>query len=140
MSLNNPSFTLILSIVSLLLAVYAVWQIISLNKLRKNFFAGSRALDLESVILNLEKEFKTTKHQQDILAQELSNLRRAFSFSIQKLGLVRFNPFDDGGGNFSFCLALLDEHNNGVVLTSMHGRQQNRIYTKKIDDGKSDSQ
>jgi hypothetical protein len=52
---------------------------------------------------------------------------------------VRFNPFNDGGGNFSFSLALLDSHNTGIIITSMYGREQNRIYTKKIEDGKSDS-
>ena len=58
---------------------------------------------------------------------------------MQKVGVVRFNPFDDGGGNFSFSLALLDGHDNGVIITSMYGRQQNRIYTKKISQGASET-
>ena len=41
--------------------------------------------------------------------------------------------------NFSFSLVLLDAHNTGVVITSMYGREQNRIYTKKITNGKSDT-
>jgi Protein of unknown function (DUF4446) len=53
---------------------------------------------------------------------------------------VRFNPFADGGGNFSFSLALLNDYNTGVIITSMHGRQQNRIYAKKIEKGKCDIQ
>jgi hypothetical protein len=139
----NPQFytaSLILSILAVLAAAYCVWQIRSLNKLRGIFFAGSQALDLESVILRLEQELKSGRSQQEILEKELADLRYQFGFAVQKVGLVRFNPFEDGGGNFSFTLALLDQHNNGFVLTSMHGRQQNRIYTKKIDDAKSDSQ
>ncbi len=132
--------SLILSLLALLAGGYCLWQISSLNKLRSVFFAGSRALDLESVIMRLEQELKSGRGQQEILEKELSDLRHQFGFAVQKVGLVRFNPFDDGGGNFSFTLALLDQHNNGLILTSMHGRQQNRIYTKKIDGGKSENQ
>lgn len=119
---------------------YCLWQITSLNRLRKSFFKSSDGLDLEQVIYSLSSSLQDGQRQQQALENALIELREKTSFAVQKVGLVRFNPFDDGGGNFSFCLALLDEHNSGVVITSMHGRQQNRIYTKKIDDGKSDSQ
>ena len=56
------------------------------------------------------------------------------------VGLIRFNPFNDGGGNFSFALALLDAHNTGVIITSMYGREQNRVYTKKIVEGECENQ
>ena len=137
---SSSTLALILSILALLTGAYSVWQIVSLNKIRKTFFAGTQALNLESVILKLEAELKTGREQQIVLENALSELRQQFTFAVQKVGLVRFNPFQDGGGNFSFSLAILDEHNTGIVLTSMHGRQQNRIYTKKIDEGKSDSQ
>jgi hypothetical protein len=73
-----------------------------------------------------------------VLEQALSLLQEHFGFALQKIGIVRFNPFGDDGGNFSFSVALLDGHNTGVVLTSMHGRQQNRIYSKRILNGVSE--
>jgi hypothetical protein len=74
------------------------------------------------------------------LEQQLSALQTSSKFAIQRIGTHRFNPFADGGGNFSFTLALLDSYNSGVVITSMHGREQNRIYAKQVIKGKAETQ
>ena len=140
MALSLSTLTLIISILALLAAIYSMWQMWSLNRLRKSFFAGSTALDLESVIVTLEQEITSGNSRQEVLENELAALKHEFEFAVQKVGVVRFNPFGDGGGNFSFALALLDAQNNGVIITSMHGREQNRIYTKKFINGQSDSQ
>ena len=139
MNLNQPSLTLILSILALLIGFYSLWQIITFNRLKKSFFAGSQALSLENVILSLKQELQDSRLNQTALEQALAELKYNFTFSVQKVGLVRFNPFNDGGGNFSFVLALLDSNDSGIIITSMYGREQNRIYTKKIDMGKCES-
>jgi hypothetical protein len=53
--------------------------------------------------------------------------------------LIRFNPFNDIGGDQSFVLALLDENNNGFVLTSLHNRENTRIYAKSVKNGEGDN-
>jgi len=131
-----PIIMVILSLVAILLAVYCLWQVRSFNAMRKAFFAGKNAGDLEEVIKRLQTAMSLSREQQTSLEASLKNLSHNTSFAMQKLGLVRFNPFDDGGGNFSFSLALLDLHDTGVIITSMHGRQQNRIYTKTIQNGR----
>ena len=128
--------SLILSIIALIFSAYCAWQILTINKLKKTFFSGSNGISLEALIYALQNELKDGRQQQDILEQNLQQLKDKMTFAIQKVGLIRFNPFNDGGGNFSFTLALLDDHNNGVIITSMYGREQNRIYTKKIENGK----
>lgn len=138
MILSLPTLTLVLAVLAFLAGIYSVWQILSLNKLRNNFFAGTKALDLESVIVSLRQEMQSGQDRQAILESAQAELRHALGFAVQKIGLVRFNPFDDGGGNFSFSLALLNAQDSGIVITSMHGREQNRIYTKKIQNGLSD--
>ncbi len=140
MTFSLSVITLFIGALGLVLAGFSLWQIRSLNRLRQTFFAGTKALDLESVIQGLKQELKDSQQHQRILEQALTELKKNLTFSVQKVGLVRFNPFKDGGGNFSFALALLDWHNTGVVITSMYGREQNRIYTKKIDQGKSEGQ
>jgi Protein of unknown function (DUF4446) len=57
--------------------------------------------------------------------------------SIQKVGVVRFNPFADTGGDQSFAVALLDAQGNGVVLSSLHGRADTRIFAKPVQAGRS---
>lgn len=53
----------------------------------------------------------------------------------QKVNILRFNPFSDTGGNQSFVIALLDRLNNGIILSSLHGRNQSRWYAKTIKNG-----
>jgi hypothetical protein len=61
--------------------------------------------------------------------------RRAF----QRIGLVRFNPFEDTGGNQSFALALLDQAGDGFVISSLHARAGTRVYGKAVAKGTSES-
>jgi hypothetical protein len=57
--------------------------------------------------------------------------------ALRHVGLVRYDAFEDVGGRLSFSCALLDDHGNGVVITSINGRQETRVYAKPIDGGKS---
>ena len=61
------------------------------------------------------------------------------SGAIEKMKLVRFNPFDDVGGDQSFILVLLNKENSGLLLTSLHHRSFSRIYAKAIKDGQGDN-
>ncbi|MDQ3938834.1 MAG: DUF4446 family protein [Chloroflexota bacterium] len=59
--------------------------------------------------------------------------------AVQRVGLVRYNPFDDTGSNQSFALALVDGRDDGVVLSSLHSRQVTRVYLKQIIAGRSET-
>lgn len=78
----------------------------------------------------LKKDFKS-------LQSELEDLKEHSQRSIQKIGIVRFNPFSEIGGDQSFSVALLDEKNNGMVITSLYNQEGSRIYTKPIKSGDS---
>ena len=79
---------------------------------------------------SLEKNFEK-------LSEELEKLKKESKFSIQKTGVVRFNPFSEIGGDQSFSVALLDGNNNGFTITSLYTREGNRVYAKPIVNGKS---
>ena len=134
-----PIFSLILAIFGLLTASFGLWQIQSLLRLKKSFFAGKTAGDLEDVLLGISGQIKNMQTEQQSAGKKIQELFYRLGFTVQKVGVVKFNPFSDSGGNFSFSLALLDEQNSGIVLTSMHGREQNRIYTKILLGGKSEA-
>jgi len=57
--------------------------------------------------------------------------------SLQHIGLVRFNPFDDTGSDQSFAIALLDDERDGIVISSLHGRSNTRVFAKPVTDGGS---
>ena len=57
--------------------------------------------------------------------------------TIQKVGVIRYNPFSDTGGDQSFAIALLDALGNGVVLSSLHSRTDTRVFAKPVQSGRS---
>ena len=57
--------------------------------------------------------------------------------SLQHIGLVRFNPFDDTGSDQSFAIALLDEQRDGIVISSLHGRANTRVFAKPVSNASS---
>jgi hypothetical protein len=59
---------------------------------------------------------------------------------IQKIGFNRYNPFTDTGGDQSFSMSLLDENGDGIVISSLHSRENTRLYAKKVVKGKVESQ
>ncbi len=83
-------------------------------------------------------QFKDLEMNFERLAQELENFKKESELSIQKIGIIRFNPFSNVGGDQSFSLALLDGDNNGVVITSLYSREENRVYGKPIKKGLSE--
>lgn len=59
---------------------------------------------------------------------------------LQKIGFSRYNPFTDTGGDQSFSLSLLDENGDGIVVSSLHSRENTRLYAKKVESGKVSGQ
>jgi hypothetical protein len=57
--------------------------------------------------------------------------------AVRHVGLVRYDAFEDVGGRLSFSCALLDDHGSGVVVTSINGRQDTRVYAKPVTGGRS---
>jgi hypothetical protein len=57
--------------------------------------------------------------------------------AIQKVGVVRYNPFNDTGGDQSFAIALLDSQGNGIVVSSLHSRTDTRVFAKPVQSGRS---
>ena len=74
----------------------------------------------------------------DRLKARTAALEATAQRSFQRVGLVRYNPFEETGGNQSFALALLDAEGNGWVLSSLHARTGTRVYAKSIRGGRSD--
>lgn len=82
-------------------------------------------------------QLKSLKQNFRKISKELENLKRESKLSVQKVGVVRFNPFKNLGGNQSFSVALLDGNNDGIVITSFYNKNGSRIFGKPIKKGRS---
>ncbi len=141
MLFTSPALSTILaiSLLSLLISLYLYLRLQKLNRLRSVFFAGKSGGDLETLLYALSTKLTELENKGSLSEAAIYELQNNLQFAIQKIGVVRFNPFGDGGGNFSFSIALLNSYDTGLVITSMYGREQNRIYAKKIENGLSES-
>lgn len=73
------------------------------------------------------------------VSRRLAGVETQGQRAIQRVGVVRFNPFADTGSNQSFVLAILDARGDGFVLSSMHSRQQTRVFLKSVASGKAET-
>ncbi|MEI7621376.1 MAG: DUF4446 family protein [Candidatus Moraniibacteriota bacterium] len=121
--------------------VLGIISLVKLSRIKAKlsiFFAGKDASNLETVLLNHSKELGVLdKEIQELF--EISNRIHTLALkSIHKVGIVRFNPFKDFGGDQSFALALLDGKDCGLVISSLHTREGTRIYSKPVAKGISE--
>jgi len=72
------------------------------------------------------------------LEEELEKQKKESLKSFSKIAIERFNPFQDMGSNQSFALVILNNENNGFILTSLYAREESRIFTKPINNGISE--
>lgn len=94
-------------------------------------------IDILSELITKIDTFDKALKVQEVSIKDLHKKNQS---NLQKIGFMRFNPFADTGGNQSFVLTLLDEKHNGIVLSSLHSRENTRIYAKKINQGQSPDQ
>lgn len=139
---NLVAIVVTLGIVVLLLLVAVLWLVRRSTRLESRLAGltrGSEGRNLEAVLdAHLEKVFAVARQLDDVTTRT-SVLEAAQRRSFQRSGLVRYNPFEETGGNQSFALALLDAKGDGWVLSSLHARSGTRVYAKAISAGRADA-
>lgn len=98
---------------------------------------GAHNLNLAKILDNLGRKLDLADKRINQLSQEVTSCQRQNLSNFQKLQLLRFNPFEETGGDQSFVLAALDGQNNGIVISSLHSRSGTRVYAKPVANGKS---
>jgi hypothetical protein len=123
--------------IGVFILINSVW-IITTEKRLKRFFLGKKAENLEDTIHSLEESIENLKKSKENTEKELAVINGKLKKSIRGLETVRFNPFPDQGSNQSFAIGILNEENNGVVLSSLYSRERMSIFAKPIKNGKSE--
>ena len=111
---------------------------IALIRFFRRLTSGAKDLDLRAILDKIIAQGEANRGELEAVAKELKRLDEEGALHVQKLGLVRFNPFKEIGGDHSFSLALLDGKETGVVITGLHTRERTRIYMKAVKNGKSE--
>jgi hypothetical protein len=122
-----------INFVWLLSLSFFFWRVLQhYNRLTK----GVSEKNLRTVLDGLLKDIEVNKKDIEYLKEYSARIEKDGLFHIQKVGLVRFNPFKDTGGDQSFILSLIDGNNTGVIISGLYSRSGTRWYAKKVANGK----
>ena len=138
---NQEIVLIIAATLFLALTIWNIWLSLNLRRLKqksKELFKGSNARDLEEIICRQIKDSRKISGEMKELAEKNKTIYNLALKSVHKVGVVRFNPFDDVGGNQSFAIALLNGSGDGVTISSLFGREGTRIYAKAIKNKESE--
>ncbi len=126
-------------IVLIIVIIWLVFVTLSLRKLRANYLTltqGGSKKNLDDVLSATVSDINSTKKDIAYLMARCDKIEKDEKYHIQKIGLLRFNPFKDTGGDQSFILALVDAFDTGVVITALYSRSGTRWYSKRVARGK----
>jgi len=136
---NLAAIALVLAGLCLLTIVMLQSLQISRMKQRVDMLTGGAEGDLEAVLGQHLEIVHEVGQDLDELTARMAVLESTGRHHYARQGLVRFSPFEDTGGNQSFALALLDESDDGLIISSLHSRTGTRIYAKAVSNGKADA-
>lgn len=128
---------LLLLIVVLILLIVQINKTVKLKKRLDKFLLGKDGKSLEKDIAALFEDNKFLKNTTEKNKKDIRTLYKNMESAYQKMGLVKYDAFNQMGGQLSFSLALLDENNNGFIINSVHSAEGCYSYTKEIKQGES---
>jgi len=131
---------IVLGLVAVALVVWLATLQRSESRLRtrlRRILSDNGTAGLDEILDGQAKRIEQLSSRVDALNALERELEATSRLALQKVGVVRFNPFQGSGGDQSFAIALLDQAGTGVVISSLHGRAETRLFAKQIANGRS---
>lgn len=128
---------ILLLLIVLILLIVQIKKAGKLSKRLDRLTMGKDGKSLEEDIATLFEDNHFLKNQVDTNRKDIRSLFKNLESAYQKMGMVKYDAFNQMGGQLSFCLAMLDENNNGFILNSVHSTEGCYSYTKEIKNGES---
>ena len=108
----------VITILLFLITIILTISVMKVNKRYKKMMRGSKGRNIE-----------------ELINSNLDRIEEALKGCVNKVAIMRYKAFEDVGSDLSFSIALLDSHNDGIVLTGIYSRQDSTTYAKPIDKG-----
>ncbi|MCY6372260.1 DUF4446 family protein [Clostridium ganghwense] len=134
----QPYITIALMCTIIILLIVTIVIFKSLNKLEIRYRKLTRGINnknLEEIVTKYLDNIDEVKADTEIIKNQQEELDKKFKKSIQKVAILRYKAFEDVGSDLSFSVALLNDNNDGVVITGIYGRSDSTVYAKPIDKG-----
>jgi hypothetical protein len=137
---NIPYFILgmtVLLALSLIVFININVKLAKMNKRYKKLMTGMDGVNIERLLMGHIDEVRSMVKRFDEMEGENRRIDVMANNSVQKIGVIRFSAFENIGSDLSYAVAMLDNHNNGVVFSSLFAREDSRCYVKPIENGQS---
>ncbi|MDW7650889.1 MAG: DUF4446 family protein [Bacillota bacterium] len=108
-----------------------------LTRRYQDFMQGNNGVSLEAFLHRIHDEIGEVNQEVQENRQRMQDIIAVLDTTVRGIGVVRFNAFQDTGSDLSFAVACLDAHKNGVVISSIYGREESRTYAKPLTQGQS---
>lgn len=129
-----------LAVVVMILLILTIVNIVQMKKLKKGykvFMSGKGAKNLEDTLIKRLNQVDALIESNDENKKNIKELFANMQITYQKMGLIKYDAFNEMGGKLSFSLAMLDKRDNGFIINAMHTREGCYTYIKEIVDGNS---
>lgn len=123
--------------VSLIFFININIKLTRMNKRYKKLMTGMDGCNIERLLMGHVDEVRETVKRMEEIECENRRIDHIAKQGLQKIGVIRFSAFEDMGSDLSYAIAMLDHQNNGIVLSSIFGREESRCYAKPIIGGDS---
>lgn len=118
--------------------IFISWIIYKTQKHYYNLILQTKKQTIDEILEQLLSNDKKSSDKIEKLEKGVKEIIEEAKIHFQKIGLVRFNPFERTGGEQSFVIALLNNHNSGLVINFIYTREGLRTYIKKVKEGKGE--
>jgi len=124
-------------------AIMLIWLVVigrrfqDIQKRYRKLLHGANVANIEQLLVNNHQNYNELVKYSEQLKAEMAALTAKVGGCTQRVAVKRYNPFEDVGGDLSFSVALLNDNNTGVVLSSLYSRRENQIYAKPVVEGSS---
>lgn len=130
------SFAFVATILIMLGLIFNLYSELSTIKKRyKKMMANSEGDSIEQMLASHTNTVNTVAEEHKKLYDRISTLEDLVKSSLARVAVIHFDAFEKTGQGLSYCVAILDRNNNGVVFSSICGQEAERSYAKPIEDG-----
>ena len=127
----------VLLIICFIMVISLLCKLKNLTKRYEDFMGGRDGRTMEEMIKSKLGEIEDIKLKSFKNGKDIAELFEKMEKTVCKVGLVKYDAFNEMGGKLSFALVLLNEHNTGLSMNSMHGPEGSYVYVKEIINGQS---
>ena len=143
MTLDESTQTTIVLALAAAVVLLLVWVVLlqraeaRLRRRLRRVLTGGESTSLDQILDQQAQRLDGLSGRVDALNKLHQELEAITQRAVQKVGVIRYNPFADAGGDQSFAIALLDAEGNGLVVSSLHSRTETRVFAKPVRAGRS---